>query len=88
MFTVFLVDDDVRVLKALSRMLTAHGRDVRTFASAEQFLIEHDPEIPGCAVLDVAMPGLDGLELQRVLGLKGNRRPKVRLAARGSSPRA
>jgi FixJ family two-component response regulator len=86
MFTVFLVDDDVRVLKALSRMLTAHGRDVRTFASAEQFLIEHDPEIPGCAVLDVAMPGLDGLELQRVLGLKGNRRPIIFISGQGDVP--
>lgn len=86
MFTVFLVDDDKRVLKALSRMLTAHGRDVRTFASAEQFLIEHDPEIPGCAVFDVAMPGLDGLELQRVLDLKGNRRPIIFISGQGDVP--
>ena len=86
MFTVFLVDDDARVLKALSRMLTAHGRDVRTFASAEQFLMEHDPEIPGCAVLDVAMPGLDGLELQRVLGQKGSRRPIIFISGQGDVP--
>jgi len=75
--TVFLVDDDARVLNALSRLLTAHGRDVRTFRSAEEFLTEHDPEIPGCAVLDIAMSCLDGLVLQRVLGVTGDQRPII-----------
>ena len=86
MFTVFLVDDDARVLRALSRMLTAHGRDVRTFASAEQFLTEHDPEIPGCAIFDVAMPGLDGLELQRVLGVRGNQPPVIFISGQRDVP--
>ena len=86
MFTVFLVDDDARVLKALSRLLTAYGRNVRTFASAEEFLTEHDPEIPGCAIFDVAMPGLDGLELQRVLGVNGDQRPIIFISGRGDVP--
>ena len=86
MFTVFLVDDDARVLKALSRLLTAHGRDVRMFGSAEEFLTEHDPKIPGCAVFDVAMPGLDGLELQRVLGVNGDQRPIIFISGQGDVP--
>jgi len=86
MFTVFLVDDDARVRKALSRMLTAHGRDVRTFASAEEFLAQHDPEIPGCAVFDVAMPGLDGLGLQRALRGGGNHRPIIFITGQGDIP--
>ena len=63
-FTVFLVDDDAGVLKALSRLLRAKGYDVRPFSSAEEFLEGHDAALPGCAVFDVAMPGLDGLALQ------------------------
>jgi FixJ family two-component response regulator len=86
MFTIFLVDDDARVRKALSRMLTANGCDVRTFASAEEFLAQHDPEIPGCAVFDVAMPGLDGLGLQQVLRVGGNQRPIIFITGQGDIP--
>ena len=63
-FTVFLVDDDADVLKALARLLRASGYDSREFASPEEFLREHDASTPGCAVIDVAMPDLDGLALQ------------------------
>ena len=59
-FTVFLVDDDAGVLKALSRLLSARGYEVRSFTSPQAFLESHDAQVPGCAVLDVAMPGLDG----------------------------
>ena len=62
-FTVYLVDDDPGVLKALSRLLQAKGYDVRPYSSPQVFLEQHDGAIPGCAVLDVAMPGLDGLEI-------------------------
>src|SRR5215469_2353922 len=65
MFTVFLIDDDPGVLKALSRLLRAHSYEVQSFTSPQEFLNNHDATVPGCAVLDVAMPGLDGLELQR-----------------------
>ena len=67
MFTIFLVDDDSGVLKALSRLLRARGHDVRPFGSPQEFLAQHDAAVPGCAVLDVSMPGLDGLELRRAL---------------------
>jgi FixJ family two-component response regulator len=77
MFTVFLVDDDAGVLKALSRLLRTKGYDVRAYASPRAFLAEHDGTIPGCALLDVAMPGLDGLALQQELAAAASHRPVI-----------
>jgi FixJ family two-component response regulator len=68
---VFLVDDDTGVLKALTALLLTSGYDVRSFASSREFLSQHDPSVSGCAVFDVAMPDLDGLELQAALA-EGN----------------
>ena len=64
-FTISLVDDDDGVLKALSRLLRVNGLSIQTFSSPQEFLLQHDPSVPGCAILDVSMPGLDGLELQQ-----------------------
>ena len=61
---VFLLDDETSVRTALRRGLAAEGIAVRAFDSADAFLAEHDPEVPGCLVTDVAMPGMTGLELQ------------------------
>ena len=72
LFTIFLVDDDAGVLKALSRLLRARGYDIKVFTSPQAFLTDHDASIPGCAVLDVSMPGLDGLELQQALTAGGS----------------
>ncbi len=66
-FTVHVVDDDPGVLKALSRLLRAKGYEVKPYSSPQLFLEEHDVTVPGCAVLDVSMPGLDDLQLQRAL---------------------
>jgi FixJ family two-component response regulator len=63
-FVIFLVDDDPGVLKALSRMLDTRGYEVRTFSSSTEFLAQHDPSIPGCAIFDVSMPALDGIEVE------------------------
>jgi FixJ family two-component response regulator len=86
MFTIFLVDDDAGVLKALSRLLRAKGYDVRSHASPQEFLVHHDAAVPGCAVLDVAMPGLNGLELQRALTDGGSHRPVIFLTGKGDIP--
>ncbi len=83
MFTVFLVDDDAGVVKALSRLLRAKGYDVRPFASAEEFLEGHDAAVAGCAVFDVAMPGLDGLALQQIFTAGGKQRPVIFLTGKG-----
>ena len=85
-FTVFLVDDDPGVLKALKRLLHAEGFEVRGFTSPENFLAEDDPSAAGCAVLDVAMPGLDGLKLQQTLTERGGARPIIFLTGNGDIP--
>ena len=86
-FTVYLVDDDPGVLKALSRLLRAKGYDVKPYSSPQVFLEEHDVAIPGCVVLDVSMPGLDGLEIQRVLrAASGYHRPVVFVTGKGDIP--
>jgi FixJ family two-component response regulator len=84
--TVFLVDDDPGVLRALSRVLREEGWSVATFDSAEAFLAQHDPAMEGCLVLDVTMPGLDGLGLQRRLADAGQFLPIVFVTGHGDIP--
>jgi FixJ family two-component response regulator len=81
--TVYVVDDEPDMLKALERLLGAAGFSVRTFASPEQFLAQHDDTAPGCIVLDLALPGLSGLELQQALQTMGSALPIVFLTGRG-----
>jgi FixJ family two-component response regulator len=84
--TVFIVDDDPAVLKALSRLLEGDGWVVETFDSAEAFLAGRNPQAPGCLVLDVMLPGLDGLELQRRLAETGEVLQIVFLTGHGDIP--
>ena len=84
--TVFLVDDEASVLKALARLLRSAGLNVETFRSPQEFLEHHDPHAPGCLLLDVAMPGLTGLDLQRALAAKGTELPIIFLTGRGDIP--
>ena len=87
MFTVFVVDDDPGVVKALARLLRANGYAVQTFTSPQEFLGKHNPSIPGCALLDVSMPGIDGLELQRALAASEDTcRPIIFLTGKGDIP--
>jgi FixJ family two-component response regulator len=86
MFTVFLVDDDSGVLKALSRLLRTNGYDVRSYASPQEFLAGHDAKVPGCAVLDVSMPAIDGLQLHQALTEEGVHRPVIFLTGHGDIP--
>jgi FixJ family two-component response regulator len=85
-FTVFLVDDDAGVLKALARLLQARGYEVQAFASPQAFLASHDASVPGCAVLDVSMPDLDGLALQQALTAERIQRPVIFLTGKGDIP--
>jgi two-component system response regulator FixJ len=64
---VYLVDDDAGVRRNVARMLRAEGLGVHEFASGEAFLLAHDPATPGCAVLEMCLPRLDGLRLQHAL---------------------
>lgn len=81
-----MVDDDPGVLRALTRLLSAAGLETRAFSSAAAFLDAHDPATPGCLVLDVALPGLDGLQLQRALAISECARPIVFITGWGDIP--
>jgi len=83
---VFLVDDEPGMIKALKRLLEAEGFTVRAFTSAQTFLESYQPEAPSCLVLDVAMPELNGLELQQRLTRAGVLLPIVFLTGRGDIP--
>ena len=84
--TVLLVDDDAAVRKALSRVLREEGWHVEVFESAEAFLVRADHVADGCLVLDVTMPGLDGLELQQRLIQTGKAMPIVFVTGYGDIP--
>src|SRR5882762_4751466 len=81
--TVFVIDDDAAVRKAVSRLLRSAGIAAATFASPREFLAQHDPANPGCLVLDLAMPGFNGLRLQTTLAETGSILPIIFLTGQG-----
>jgi len=83
---IHVVDDDDAVRSALSRLLRSADYAVSAFQSAESFLAEHDPTAPGCIILDVAMPGLNGLALQETLAARGNQMPVIFLTGHADVP--
>jgi len=86
--TVFVVDDYAPVRSAVSRLLRAAGFAVAAFASPEEFLAQYDPHTPGCLVLDLDMPAVNGLELQRILARKGSVLPIIFLTGHGDVPKS
>lgn len=84
--TVFLVDDDAAVRTAVSRLLIAKGIEVALFASPAEYLAAHDPDAPGCLLLDLELPGINGLELQQILASRGGTLPVIFLSAHGDVP--
>jgi FixJ family two-component response regulator len=83
---VYLVDDDPAVVRALSRLLQAEGFEVASFADATSFLCAHDPGRPGCAVIDLGLPDVDGLELQARLAEADGCRQILFLTGQGTIP--
>jgi FixJ family two-component response regulator len=81
--TVFLVDDDAGVLRALSRLFRVSGFEVRAFQSGAEFLRQHESDTPGCAVLDLSLNDCTGLELQRAISADSYRRPTVFITGHG-----
>ena len=82
---VFVVDDDHRVREALSSLISSAGLQVAVFSSAAEFLEFERPEVPGCLVLDLQLPGTNGLELQQQL-LTGDTPPIVFISGHGDIP--
>ena len=64
---VFVVDDDVSIREALKNLFRSVGLNVKTFGTAQEFLSNRQADVSGCLVLDVRLPGLSGLDLQRQL---------------------
>jgi two-component system, LuxR family, response regulator FixJ len=86
--TVFLIDDDATALRAMSATIRIVFPHIEAFVSAADFLASYDPNCPGCLVLDVAMPGMSGLELQRKLSRDKIVLPVVFVTAHGNVPMA
>jgi FixJ family two-component response regulator len=78
-----VVDDDDAFRTAVSRLLHAAGHEVRAYGSAGDFLLEDDDPTPGCVLLDLRMPGPDGLDLQAALARRGDPLPVIFLTAHG-----
>ena len=83
---VRIVDDDISFLTAVARMLSATGFVVKTFASAAEFLLRPELDVPGCVLVDLEMPGLSGLDLQEALAKTGHMLPVVFLSGHGDIP--
>ena len=84
--TVFVVDDDASMRNALSRLIRSAGLHVVAFASAEEFIRRNQPDMPACLVLDVRMPGLSGMEMQRELAESGIQIPIIFITGHGDIP--
>jgi FixJ family two-component response regulator len=85
---VYVVDDDPSIRQALARLLKVAGFQVEVFSSAEAFLARPRPEGPACAILDLHLPGLNGLDLQRALVEEQVNLPVVFLSGHGDIPKA
>jgi FixJ family two-component response regulator len=83
---VFVVDDDASVRRSTERLVCPLGFGIQTFASAREFLDNARVERPACLVLDVQMPGLSGLELQRELDQRGIEIPIIFVTGHGDIP--
>jgi two-component system response regulator FixJ len=83
---VYIVDDDDITRKYFTAVLTTVQLSCRTLESAEAFLLEYDPQQPGCLLLDVRMSGMTGLELQRQLNRRGAALPVIFITGHGEIP--
>src|SRR5215471_5912991 len=83
---VFVVDDDVSVRESLELLIQNEGWHVETFASADEFLDRPHVRVPSCLVLDVSLPGLNGLDLQERLGTERTEMPIIFITGHGDVP--
>lgn len=86
--TVFVVDDEPDVRDSINLLLKSVGHSVATFESADAFFAGCSPERPGCLVLDVRLPGMSGLKMQKVLATRDFRLPVIFISGHGDIPMA
>jgi FixJ family two-component response regulator len=84
--TVFLIDDDARMRAALERLLQTVGLHSESFATPQDFLRHKLPDVASCLVLDVRLPGMSGLEVQRKLNERGVTIPIIFITGHGDIP--
>ena len=83
---VFVIDDDESIREALRSLIRSVGLNVETFASAHEFLERPPPDVPACLILDVRMPGVSGLDLQRELTAANSHIPIIFITGHGDIP--
>jgi FixJ family two-component response regulator len=83
---VFVIDDDALIRDGMQSLIKTIGLRVQTFSSARDFLAAARPDAPGCIILDVRMPGLNGLDLQRELSSAGVHIPIIFITGHGDIP--
>ena len=86
--TVYVVEDDEAVRDSLELLLKSDGKPVKTFESANAFLKDYSDKMAGCIVLDIRMPGMDGMELQKKLNEKHSILPIIFVTGHGDVPMA
>ena len=85
---VFIVDDDVSVRESLELLIRDENWKPVTFASAQAFLDHPRKRVPSCLVLDLSLPGLNGLELQKQLGVENSDMPIIFITGHGDVPQS
>jgi DNA-binding NtrC family response regulator len=85
---VYVVDDDSSAREGVARLIRSAGLLTKTFASGEEFLAAPRPKVPSCLVLDLNLPGINGLDLQHELGKSGSQLPIVFITGHGDIPMA
>ncbi|MEB3043822.1 response regulator transcription factor [Rhizobium mulingense] len=83
---VYIIDDDASVREGLGDLLRSVGLEVLTFASSQEFLDSKRPDVPGCIILDVRLPGRSGLEFQSMLTSLGIELPVIFISAHSDIP--
>jgi FixJ family two-component response regulator len=83
---VLVVDDDISVRESLEALLRHEGLDVETFVSAQEFLSRPPVTFPSCLVLDISLPGLNGLDLQKRVAMERSEMPVIFITGHGDIP--
>jgi FixJ family two-component response regulator len=84
-YIVFIVDDDIRIREALVELLASHGITAFAFASAGEYVSANKPKRPACLILDVELPDINGLDLQKQIA-EGEHPPIVFITGHGDIP--